>query len=147
MSDLPFFGGGTSDGGSGGGGVTSYDALTNKPVINLSGSPVIISSLATGVYNIDGTWAITDGDTPRTTRKDDMFYVLNEDGVCKLTWITAGEIYTYSSQKDGGASSIVEDRIAKESDCKNQTGENTDDLIGSFGDEPSGDYENYVGVF
>lgn len=146
MGDLPFFGNPTGGGGSGGG-VTSYDALTNKPVINLTGSPVIISSLATGVYNIDGTWAITDGDTPRNTRKDDMFYVLNEDGVCKLTWITAGEIYTYSSQSGGGADSIVEDRIAKESDCKNQTG-NIDDLVGSFGDEPSGDDPNdYVGVF
>lgn len=133
-------------GGTGGDGVTDYNLLNNKPVINITGNPVIISSLATGVYNIDGTWAVTANDKPRSTKKDDMFYVLNENGACKLTWISAGEIYTYSSEKDGTADSIVEDRVTKESDTKNQG--DIDDFVGTFSDSSSGeDLFDFVGVF
>lgn len=128
-------------GGSGsGGGTTNYDQLSNRPVQNISGNPVVISTLPSGVYNIDGSWAITADGDPRATYKDDMFYVLNENGVCKMTWITAGEIYTYSSQNDGDASSVEEDRVTKESDCKNHTGggaSDPDDLIGDFSESGS----------
>lgn len=146
----------TSGSGSSGGGagVTSYDQLTNRPIQNVSGNPVIISKLPSGVYNIDGTWTITADGNPQTTHKDDMFYVLNEDGVCKMTWITAGEIYTYSSQSDGNASSVVEDRVTKESDCKNHTGDSDgitdpDDLIGNFNEGGSSDEKlpDWFGVF
>lgn len=137
---------GSGGGGTGGDGVTDYNLLNNKPVTNISGSPVIINSLSTGIYNIDGTWAITPDDKPRETRKDDMFYVLNENGVCKLTWISAGEIYTYSSDNNGSADSIVEDRVTKESDAKGQG--DSDDFVGSFSDPVSGDDPlDYVGVF
>lgn len=91
--------------GSGGGGTTNYDQLANRPVQNVSGNPVVISTLPSGVYNIDGSWAITADSKQRATYKDDLFYVLNENGVCKMTWITAGDIYTYSSQNCGDASS------------------------------------------
>lgn len=130
-------------GGSGsGGGTTNYDQLSNRPVQNISGNPVVISTLPSGVYNIDGSWVITADGEPRATYKDDMFYVLNENGVCKMTWITAGEIYTYSSQNDGDASSVKEDRVTKESDCKDHTGggegiTDPDDLIGNFNDSGS----------
>lgn len=141
-------------GGTGGSGITSYDQLTNRPIQNVSGDPVVISKLPSGVYNIDGTWVITADGEPQATRKDDMFYVLNEDGVCKLAWITAGEIYTYSSQNDGSASSVVEDRVTKESDCKEHGGSGSgsgdiEDLIGKFDESGSseGDYSDLVGVF
>lgn len=52
MSDIPFWSGGS---GGGTGGVSNYDKLSNKPVTNISGSGIVISSLSTGVYNIDGT--------------------------------------------------------------------------------------------
>lgn len=124
-------------GGGGSGGATNYDQLSNRPVQNISGNPVVISTLPSGVYNIDGSWVITADGEPRATYKDDMFYVLNEDGVCKMTWITAGEIYTYSSQNGDDASSVEEDRVTKESDCKNHTGGGSgitdpEDLIGGF---------------
>lgn len=121
MSDLPFFSGGGSGSGGGGGGVTSYDALTNKPVINLSGSPVIISTLDTGVYNIDGTWAMTSDDPARETLKDDLFYVSNKNGKCKLTRICAGEIQTFTVPNSGGATDIEVSTVAT-----------TDDIIGQL---------------
>ena len=49
-------GGGES---GGGGGTTNYDQLSNRPVQNISGDPVVISTLTSGVYNIDGSWVIT----------------------------------------------------------------------------------------
>lgn len=125
--------------GSSGSGTTNYDQLSNRPVQNISGDPVVISALQSGVYNIDGTWTVTADGNPRATQKDDMFYVLNENGVCKMTWITAGEIYTYSSQKDGDASSVEKDRVTKESDCKNHA--DPDSLIGSFSESGLSDKE------
>lgn len=64
MSDIPFWSGGS---GGGTGGVSNYDQLSNKPVTNISGSGIVISSLSTGVYNIDGTWKITPDDDERET--------------------------------------------------------------------------------
>ena len=72
MSDIPFWSGGS---GGGTGGVSNYDKLSNKPVTNISGSGIVISSLSTGVYNIDGTWKITPDDDERETLKDDLFYI------------------------------------------------------------------------
>lgn len=134
-------------GGDSGGGITNYDQLSNRPVQNISGNPVVINTLPSGVYNIEGSWVITADGNPRATYKDDMFYVLNENGVCKMTWITAGEIYTYSSANSGDASSVEEDRIAKESDCKNNT--DLDDIVGDFseGGSSSEDPNVWVGVF
>lgn len=109
MSDMPFFPGG---GGGGGGGTTDYDALSNKPVVNLTGSPVVITALSTGVYNIEGTWAMTPDSDPVNTLKDDLFYVANDGAECKLTWITAGGIMTYSSPTDGTKDDVQTDTIA-----------------------------------
>ncbi len=147
MCDLPFFHN-TSTSGGDGSGTTNYNALMNKPILNLSGSPVVISRLPSGVYNIDGTWVITADEAPRDTRKDDMFYILNENGVCKLTWITAGDIFTYSSQIDGNASSIVEDKVTKESDGTGTDG-NLSDMVGTFSDSGKDDpaSEDLIGVF
>ncbi len=135
-------------GGSDAGGVTNYDQLTNRPIQNVSGSPVVVSRLPSGVYNIDGTWAITADESPRDTRKDDMFYILNENGVCKLTWITAGDIFTYSVQIEGDAASVVPDKMMKESDNPG-TGGNISDMVGTFSDSGKDDpaSEDLIGVF
>jgi len=122
MSDIPFWGGGS---GGGTGGVSNYDKLSNKPVTNISGSGIVISSLSTGVYNIDGTWKITPDDDERETLKDDLFYVKNDGDNVKLTWISAGLIKTYGVPSDGGKDDIVEDSVATSSAV-------IADMIGSF---------------
>lgn len=122
MSDIPFWSGGS---GGGTGGVSNYDKLSNKPVTNISGSGIVISSLSTGVYNIDGTWKITPDDDERETLKDDLFYVKNDGDNVKLTWISAGLIKTYGVPSDGGKDDIVEDSVATSSEV-------IADMIGSF---------------
>ena len=122
MSDIPFWSGGS---GGGTGGVSNYDPLSNKPVTNISGSGLVISSLSTGVYNIDGTWKITPDDDERETLKDDLFYVKNDGDNVKLTWISAGLIKTYGVPSDGGKDDIVEDSVATSSAV-------IADMIGSF---------------
>lgn len=122
MSDIPFWSGGS---GGGTGGVSNYDKLSNKPVTNISGSGIVISSLSTGVYNIDGTWRITPDDDERETLKDDLFYVKNDGDNVKLTWISAGLIKTYGVPSDGGKDDIVEDSVATSSAV-------IADMIGSF---------------
>ena len=122
MSDIPFWSGGS---GGGTGGVSKYDKLSNKPGTNISGSGIVISSLSTGVYNIDGTWKITPDDDERETLKDDLFYVKNDGDNVKLTWISAGLIKTYGVPSDGGKDDIVEDSVATSSAV-------IADMIGSF---------------
>lgn len=122
MSDIPFWSGGS---GGGTGGVSNYDQLSNKPVTNISGSGIVISSLSTGVYNIDGTWKITSDDDERETLKDDLFYVKNDGENVKLTWISAGLIKTYGVSADGSRDDIVEDSVATSSAVMA-------DMIGSF---------------
>lgn len=122
MSDIPFWSGGS---GAGTGGVSNYDQLSNKPVTNISGSGIVISSLSTGVYNIDGTWKITSDDDERETLKDDLFYVKNDGENVKLTWISAGLIKTYGVSADGSKDDIVEDSVATSSAVMA-------DMIGSF---------------
>lgn len=122
MSDIPFWSRGS---GGGTGGVSNYDQLSNKPVTNISGSGIVISSLSTGVYNIDGTWKITPDDDERETLKDDLFYVKNDGENVKLTWISAGLIKTYGVSADGSKDDIVEDSVATSSAVMA-------DMIGSF---------------
>ena len=123
MADMPFFPGGGSGGGSQG--TTNYDILTNKPVTNVIGSPVVISNLATGIYNIEGTWAMTSDSTPIETLNDDLFYVRNDGGICKLTWITAGEINTYSVPEGGTAEDVTWDSVPT-------TDKIAENLVGGF---------------
>lgn len=113
MSDMPFWSGIST---GGGGGTSDYDQLSNKPVTNISGDGIVIAGLSTGVYNIDGTWKITADDTERETLKDDLFYVKNDGGSVKLTWISAGQIKTYHVSAGGTSSDIVEENIATSSE-------------------------------
>lgn len=108
MSDMPFF---QAIGNFGTSWSKNYDLLENAPVKNITGSPVIISQLPTGVYNIDGTWSLTVDDECRSTPKDDLFYISNENGECKLTRITAGSIDIFNVPKNGSASDIVREDV------------------------------------
>lgn len=125
MADLPFFiaGGG---GGSGSGGVTNYDELTNRPVTNITGTGIVISDLTTGVYNIKGSWKMTADDVERETLEDDLFYVMNNDSESKLTWISAGQIKTFSVANGGSAADIEESNIGSSDSI------DPDSLIGTF---------------
>ena len=50
MADLSFFPGGKDNSGGGGsGGTTDYNELRNRPVTNINGKGVVVSSLSTGV--------------------------------------------------------------------------------------------------
>lgn len=111
MADMPFFSGYSSSGA--GSKAKNYDDLQNRPVVNIVGDPVVISDLETGVYNIDGTWAMTVDSVPVDTKKDDLFYVDNdvERGV-HLTWITADGMSSYQVKTGGNASDVIRDTVA-----------------------------------
>lgn len=126
MADLSWISALTNQGGGGGfGGVSDYDQLTNQPVINIAGTGIVISSLATGVYNIEGTWKITNDDVERETLADDLFYVMNDGTESKLTWISAGQIKTYGVPAGGSAADIKEDAIATAEEVVR-------DMVGTF---------------
>lgn len=127
MADLSWAAALTEIGGSGGGGtdVTDYNQLSNRPVINLTGDNVIISQLTTGVYNIKGTWKITEDDETRGSENDDLFFVLNDGTTCKLTWLCAGQVKKVTAPIGGKAKDIVIDDIATAGDIAGQ-------LVGEF---------------
>lgn len=126
MADLSFFPGGKDNSGGGGsGGTTDYNELRNRPVTNINGKGVVVSSLSTGVYNIKGTWKMTEDDTERDTLDDDLFYVLQADNETKLTRISAGEIKTFRVPAGGGASDVVVDEMATAGGISTQ-------LVGEF---------------
>lgn len=113
MADLSWISALTDQGvGGGSGGVSDYDQLQNRPVINIAGTGIVISSLATGVYNIEGTWKMTNDDVERDTLADDLFYVMNDGAESKLTWISAGQMKTYGVSAGGSAADIKEGTIA-----------------------------------
>ena len=112
-------------GGGGGTGVSDYNQLQNRPVVNVTGSDIVISVLSTGVYNIDGTWKMTPDDQERATGKDDLFYVFNDESGTRLTWVSAGKIVTYNVPQGGTADDIVEGEVAT-------IDEVADQLVGDF---------------
>lgn len=109
-----------SGSGSGSGGASNYNELTNQPVTNVIGTGVVISALSTGVYNIDGSWKMTEDDIERTSYNDDLFYVLNDGAMVKLTRISAGEIQTMNVPVGGTAADIVTDEVATAEEVMNQ---------------------------
>lgn len=127
MADLSWAAALTEMGGGGGGGtgVTDYNQLSNRPVINLTGDNVVISQLTTGVYNIDGTWKMTPDDAERATGKDDLFYVFNDSTGSRLTWVSAGQIKTFGVSEGGTAADITESETATVEEVAGQ-------LVGDF---------------
>ena len=128
MGDISFWG--SSGGSSGEGGTHNYNELINKPVQNIIGSPVILSSLTTGIYNVSGTWAILDDSEVFDTPDDDLFYVTNDsEHGCKVTRISANGVYIITCPLGGIASDIIYDTVATVSGV---TGEVIDSLWGNF---------------
>lgn len=125
MADLSWAAALSATTGGGGVGVSDYNQLQNRPVVNVAGSDIVISVLSTGVYNIDGTWKMTSDDQERSTGKDDLFYVFNDENGTRLTWVSAGKIITYSVPQGGTAEDIVESEVAT-------IDEVADQLVGDF---------------
>lgn len=130
MADISFWG--NSWVGTGGNGSSDYNKLINKPVqnISISGSPVILSSLTTGIYNISGTWAILNNSEVFDTPDDDLFYVTNnaEHG-CKVTRVSASGVYVITCPFGGTASDIVYDTVATATEVAEEV---MDNLWGTF---------------
>lgn len=125
MADLNWASALADFGGGGSGGVSDYNLLQNRPVINIAGTGVVISELTTGVYNIDGTWKMTADDAERTTNKDDLFYVFNDESGSRLTWVSAGKIITFGVPYGGTAEDITESETATVEEVADQ-------LVGQF---------------
>lgn len=130
MADISFWG--NSGSGSSGSGASDYNKLMNRPVqnISVSGSPVILSSLATGVYNISGTWAILKNSEVFSTPDDDLFYVTNtsEQG-CNVTRVSSNGVYVITCPFGGTVSDIVYNTVATVAEV---TAEVMDSLWGTF---------------
>lgn len=124
MTDLSWISALTTQGG-GSGGTADYDRLANRPVTNIAGMGIVISSLATGVYNISGTWKLTPDDVDRQSQADDLFYVMNDGTESKLTWVSAGQIKTYGVPTGGTAIEIIENDVASAEAAAHQ-------LVGTF---------------
>lgn len=127
MGDISFFGGGGQGGGSGG--VSNYNELTNKPVSNITGNPVIISSLSTGIYNINGTWTLIEGAEVYDTPADDLFYVTNDENGCRLTRVSADGVYNATLPAGGSAGDVSYDTVATVNEA---VGEVMENLWGEF---------------
>lgn len=125
MADLNWASALANFGGGGSGGVSDYNLLQNRPVINIAGAGVVISELTTGVYNIDGTWKMTADDAERTTNKDDLFYVFNDESGSRLTWVSAGKISTFGVPYGGTVEDITESETATVEELADQ-------LVGRF---------------
>lgn len=125
MADLNWASALANFGGGGSGGVSDYNLLQNRPVINIAGTGVVISELTTGVYNIDGTWKMTADDEERATNKDDLFYVFNDESGSRLTWVSAGKIKTFGVPSGGTAEDVTESETATVEEVANQ-------LVGQF---------------
>ena len=129
MDDISFFGGGKGDSGGSGGGVTNYNALSNKPVINLSGNPVVLSILSTGVYNVLGTWTVVSGAEVFDSPADDLFCVIRNSDGFKATRISADGIQNMFLPIGGSANDVVYDSGAMVNEVAEQI---KDELWGSL---------------
>ena len=69
--------------GGGGGGISNYNELTNKPIINLTGLTAInLSTLNEGLYNVKGNYIYNAADTKvKTFASPRLLQVLLDDSV------------------------------------------------------------------
>lgn len=112
MADLSFIPGLVGGGCTGDNSAYDYNNLKNRPVSNINGTGIVIYDLESGVYNIDGTWKLTDDDVERETLSDDLFYVLNNGNERKLTYVSAGHITKYIIPKDGMIINVKQEEMA-----------------------------------
>ena len=83
--------------GSGGGGVSDYNQLSNTPIKNLIGtetSPVDLSALSYGRYNIAGSYIIKSDDEIITLNEQQLFSVFYDS-------VTGNKVIYYDIIKDG----------------------------------------------
>lgn len=108
-ADLSGLGGGDGTGGG------DYNDLKNLPVKNLdaAASPVVVSTLQSGVYRISGTWRMTADDHPRSAAPSDLYYVYNHDNAVRVTRVGAESISEYACGPEGG---VTENYYLTESD-------------------------------
>lgn len=104
--------------GSGGGGVSDYNQLSNTPIKNLIGtetSPVDLSALSYGRYNVAGSYVTTTNGEVVTLTEQRVFSVYNDsvtnEKVVYYESIQNGEIvYTYITYAEDGTVT-VEDKV------------------------------------
>jgi hypothetical protein len=118
MGDVSFYGGGRRK--SVAAGAVSYNELSNRPIINVAGYPVILIELPTGIYNISGTWAAISDSEAFESPADDLFYIVNSGDGFKAVRISAEGVYTISYSE---ASGVVYDTIASVGDAVEQVKE------------------------
>ena len=71
-----FYGNGSAKGGGGGGGTSDYNALNNKPIVNLTGiTPIDFSALPEDVYNIKGNYKYSADSETYTWLSANLVYV------------------------------------------------------------------------
>lgn len=127
MGDISFFG--SCGRGGGGGGVSNYNELTNKPVQNLTGNPIVLSTLQTGIYNISGTWTVVEGAEVFDTPADDLFYITNADNGCRVTRVSSNGIYNITYPTGGTPEEVQYDTVATVNDAVDEV---MDNLWGTF---------------
>jgi hypothetical protein len=115
-SKQPFFTIGNVSGGSGGGGdgggTSDYDQLSHKPIANLSGDPIVIATLLTGVYKITGSWSLLDGSAVTAATDGGIFFVENTPQTYKVTVLQANSIVSAACPVDGTEADIIVDNMA-----------------------------------
>lgn len=95
------------------GGTKNYNDLTDKPICNVVGQDINLSSLSTGVYNIKGTFKVCDGDESHdSSGDDDLFYITNDADGFKATRVSAGASTTYTLPIGGTAEDIKVGEVA-----------------------------------
>jgi hypothetical protein len=107
-SKQPFI---TAQSGSGSG-TTDYNQLIGKPIQNLTGSPVVLSTLPTGVYKITGSWSLLEGSATTTATADDVFLVENTSTDYKVVVLQAEAITSITCPVGGTEGDIVTDSVA-----------------------------------
>ena len=83
--------------GSGGGGVSDYNQLSNTPIKNLIGtetSPVDLSALSYGRYNVAGSYVTTTNGEVVTLTEQRVFSVYNDS-------VTNEKVVYYESIQNG----------------------------------------------
>ena len=96
--------------------ITSYDSLTNKPIINKYGninSPIILFNLDNGVYMINGQYKLSNNYETIFAASQKILFLINSDEVNKyITKILGNKISIYTINLE--SEQIIEENYATE---------------------------------
>ena len=82
-------------------------SFTNRPIMSISGDPVVLASIADGIYRISGSWSVLEGSPVYVAKEDDLFLVSNDPEIgTRILKVTSPGIYSYSCKADGTVSDI-----------------------------------------